>query len=226
MRKKKSDKGKGTRPRDGSRSQRNRERLIEAAIAVLTGQGMEKFTSATVATAAGLHKPAFYAHFKNVEECLQAVALHVAQTNAREMLVLQTKLESAASTPDDSQRGIEQLLRSVHQHEALYRLLARYQYADGPLGDAVREMNTYVRDAWVEHFWRVAVQFRIDPRHFKEIEQLADHVVAISYIAIGRVLDGRASELSAEAARVARYGWAIVESEFRRMGADLPRDGM
>ena len=220
MRKKKATKARAVRKRDGSQAERNRERLIDAAIAVLIGQGLAKLTSASVSAAAGLHKPAFYAHFKNVDECLQAVALHIAQTNAREMLVLQTNLPNTVVAPEHSQRAIEQMLRSVHQHEGLYRLLARYQFADGPLGNAIREINAYVGERWVEHFWRLAVHFHIDARHFKEVEHLAHHVVAITYIAIGRVLDGSVTDLSAEAARVERYGRAIVDSEFRRMGTE------
>jgi AcrR family transcriptional regulator len=201
----------------GSRREHNRQRLLDAAISVVLSHGMAEFTSARIAAAAGLHKPSFYAHFKNVQECLEAVALQVAKTNARDMLVLQTTLPGSVPTVEQSRQNIEQLLRAVHQQQALYRLLARYQVDSSALGAAVREINEYVRERWVEHFWRVAVHFRIDARHFKEIAELADYVVSLSYVAIGRVLDGRATDLTAEAARVSRYGHAIVEAEMRRM---------
>jgi hypothetical protein len=47
-------------------------------------------------------------------------------------------------------------------------------------------------------------------------------VVALSYISISRVLDGRVSDLSVEAARVARYGYTLVETEFKRMAREKP----
>jgi AcrR family transcriptional regulator len=206
------------------RSERNRRRLLDAAIAVLLGEGgQSKFTSAQIAHAAGLHKPAFYAHFKNVDECMQAVALEVARANVREMLVLQT--QASETLPLDEalrNRLIEQLLNSVRQHESLYRLLRRYQFDEGALGEAIGELNRYVLERWTEHFWRLAVHFHIDARHFREIEQLAEHVVALSYISISRVLDGRVTDLSVEAARVARYGFTLVETEFKRMARDKP----
>jgi AcrR family transcriptional regulator len=209
-------------------SARNRQKLLDAAIAILLGEGMTKFTSTHIAEAAGLHKPAFYAQFKNVDECLQAVALHVARTNVHKALLKQsnmmehipTKVGSEREMIESTQRSqqlIEQLLQGVKQHETLYRLLRRYQHAEGALGDAVREVNVYVFERWQEYFWRLAVHFGLDAKHFKEVSQMAEFVVAQSYIAIGRVLDGRATDLSEEAARVARYGSAIVVSEFRRM---------
>ena len=212
--------------RDLTRTERNRQRLIDAAIAVLLERGMGEFTSAHISAQAGLHKPTFYAHFKNVEECLQAVALHVAQTNAREMLVMQSSVEAGSWLTEDvfetTREFIERLLRSVRQHEALYQILSRCGPDGGPLGEAVRAINTQVRERWVEHFWRVAMHYKVDPQHFKEVAQMADHIVGITHLAIARVLDGRVNDLAAEAARVARYDFAIVRAEFARMLAETP----
>ena len=208
-------------PRRDSRSERNRQRLLDAAISVLLEGGPAKFTSAQIARVAGLHKPAFYTHFKNVEECLQAVALEVARANVRDTLVLQTRADEKLPPEDElPSRLIEQLLNSVRQYEALYRLLRRYRAEEGPLGDAIRELDSYVLERWTEHFWRLAVHFRIDVRHFKEIAQLAEYIVALSYVAIGRVLDGRVSDVAIEASRVARYGRTLLEAEFTRMARE------
>jgi AcrR family transcriptional regulator len=209
---------------DLTRTERKRQRLIDAAIAVFLDKGMAQFTSAHIAAQAGMHKPTFYAHFKNVEDCLQAVALHIAKTNALEMLVLQTTVATGRwlndSVFDTSRHFIEQLLRSVKQHEALYRILSRCAHDAGPLGEAVRAINSHVRERWIEHFWRVAVHHQLDPKHFKEVAEMADHIVGITYVAIARVLDGRVADLSAEAARVARYDFAIVAAEFSRMRSE------
>ena len=206
-------------------SERNRIKLLDAAIAILLGEGMSKFTSAHIAEAAGLHKPAFYAHFKNVDECLQAVALHVAKAKVQETLVIQTTMlehipsgiEESKFNHERSEQLIEQLLRAVRQHEALYRLLRRYHADEGALGEAIRGIDAHVLERWQEYFLRVAVHLGVDPRHFKEVGYMAEYVVGMSYIAIGRVLDGRVTDLSAEAARVARHGYAVLDFEFRRM---------
>ena len=212
--------------RESTRTERNRQRLIDAAIMVLLERGMGEFTSAHIAAQAGLHKPTFYAHFKNVDECLQAIALHVAQTNAREMLVMQTTVESGSWLSDDvfdtSRQFLERLLRSVRQHEQLYKILSRCAPDGNPLGEAVRAINDQVRERWVEHFWRVAMHYNVDPKHFKEVAEMADHVVGITHVAIARVLDGRVTDIAAEAARVARYDFAIVRAEFMRMNGHTP----
>lgn len=214
--------------RKGKTSARNRQKLLDAAIEILLGEGMTAFTSTRIAEQAGLHKPAFYAQFKNVDACLEAVALHVARTNVHRALLEQTNMlehlpskigspEEMAASQQRSQQLIEQLLRGVRQHEALYRLLRRYAHAEGALGDAVRQVNVFVFERWQEYFWRLAVHFGIDAKHFKEVSQMAEFVVAQSYMAIGRVVDGRATDLAEEAGRVARYALAIVSAEFGRM---------
>ena len=208
--------------RRNSRGDRNRQRLVDAAIAVLLGEGgQSNFTSTHIARRAGLHKPAFYAHFKNVDECMKAVALEVARANVRNLLTLQTQA-SETLPPEESMpiRLIEQLLTSVRQYESLYRLLRRYRFDEGALGEAIRKLDDYVLARWTEHFWRLALHFHVDVRHFKEIEQLAEHVVALSYISIGRVLDGRVADLTVEAGRVARYGRTLIEAEFIRMARE------
>ena len=63
------------------------------------------------------------------------------------------------------------------------------------------------------------MHFRIDASHFKEIAQLAEYVVTLSYIAIGRMLDGHVTDVREEAIRVARYGYVLVDTEFRRMAS-------
>ena len=95
------------------------------------------------------------------------------------------------------------------------RLFALWRHWD----DAVRAINSEVRERWIEHFWRVAMHYQIDSQHFKEVAEMADHIVGITHIAVARVLDGRVTDLNAEAARVARYDFAIVRAEFQRMRA-------
>jgi len=214
-------------PRRRRAQEHQRQRLLDAAIGILLGEGMAKFTSTRIAELAGLHKPAFYAHFKNVDECLQAVALQVAKAKVRETLVGHTTMleqlpigfddASMARSIERSQQLISRLLHAVREHEPLYRLLRRYHADEGALGEAIRDIDGHVLERWVEYFWRLAVHFGVDARHFKEVSHMAEHVVALSYVAIGRVLDGRARDVEAEAGRVARYGFAVVAFEFRRM---------
>ena len=208
------------KPRRNPRGERNRQRLLEGAIAVLLGEGMSKFTSSHIAEAAGLHKPAFYAHFKNVDECLHAVALEVARANVRDMLVMHSKASQHPLPLDVREGMIEQMLLGVRQHDSIYRLLRQYSYSEGALGEAIRELNRFVLERWTEYFWRLAVHFGIDARHFKEIAQLAEYVVALSYISIGRMLDGHVTDVRAEATRVARYAYVLLDTEFRRMAKE------
>lgn len=214
-----------------AQAERKRHRLLEAAIEVLLSDGMAKFTSARIAEAAGMHKPAFYSVFKSADECLEAIAFHVAATNVREVLTQQNRLIErgrAGSTrepadpaqPHHGHKVIAHMLEAVAQQKSLYRLLRRFKDQDGPLGDAVREIDDYVQARCEERFWRLAVQFGVDARHFREVGQMAYFIVTLNYEAGARVLNGTVTDIEVEAARVWRYVQAIVSSEFKRMLAE------
>jgi AcrR family transcriptional regulator len=208
--------GPAARRRD-PRHERNRTRLIDAAIAILLGDGMASFTSAHIAEAAGLHKPAFYAHFKNVDECLVAVAAHVSQASVRETLTLTASGKETELESRDWAKNIERGLRDVAENPTVYRVLMRYRFAENALGQAIRAMEARVRQHWVEFFWRIAVRAGVDAKHFREIAEMAEYIVSHTYSAGERVLTGRSTDIAAEAARVQRYNEAIISRELRRM---------
>lgn len=211
-----------------AQAERKRQRLLEAAIEVLLDDGMAKFTSARIAEAAGMHKPAFYSVFKSADECLEAIAFHVAATNVREVLTQQNKLIASgrataaadAAALHHGHKVIAHMLQVVSEQKSLYRLLRRFKDQDGALGEAVREIDAYVQARCEERFWRLAVQFGVDARHFREVGQMAYFIVTLNYEAGARVLNGTVTDIEVEAARVWRYVQAIVSSEFKRMLAD------
>ena len=210
-----------------AQAERKRQRLLDAAIEVLLNDGLAKFTSARIAEVAGLHKPAFYSVFKSPDECLEAIAFHLAATNVREVLTHQNKLiESGSNEAADAtqthhgHRVIAHMLNAVAQQKSLYRLLRRYKDQDGALGEAIREIDAYVQARCEERFWRLAVKFGVDARHFREVGQMSFFILTLSYEASARVLDGKVPDIEVEAARVWRYVQAIVKSEFTRMLAE------
>lgn len=175
-----------------------------------------------------MHKPAFYSVFKSADECLEAIAFHVAATNVREVLSHQNKLiasgkadqERNADTAQTGHKVIAHMLQVVSQQKSLYRLLRRYKDQEGALGEAVREIDAYVQARCEERFWRLAVKYGVDARHFREVGQMAFYIVTLNYESAARVLNGTVTDLEGEAARVWRYVQAIVTSEFTRMLAE------
>lgn len=65
---------KPRRPRRDKRRDRNRAALLQAGVELLKGGGTAALSPVRIAKEAGLHKPAFYAHFSSVNECQQALA--------------------------------------------------------------------------------------------------------------------------------------------------------
>jgi len=212
------------RQRRNVRHDRNRVRLIDAAIAVLLGDGMASFTSARIAEAAGLHKPAFYAHFKNVDECLQAVAVHIAQADVRDSLMMTPSTHESVVVDDASWlEAMERMFQNTVDHADVYRLILRYKHAESSLGEAIRALDRKVFEHWTEYFWRLAVHYGVDAKHFREIAELAEHIVGLTYLAGERLLTGRTVDVRAEAERIHRYHVALISAELRRMLEDPPR---
>src|SRR5690349_984535 len=48
-----------------------RQRLIDAVIEIVRGEGLGSLTTVEITRRAGIAQPGFYKHFRNVDECLE-----------------------------------------------------------------------------------------------------------------------------------------------------------
>lgn len=208
----------GRRPRRDGRRDRNREKLISAAVELLLHEGPAALTPTRLTELAGLHKPAFYAHFKDPADCLAQVVQQIGAANMdKEFAMHRAALRAEPYELAAEQRALEVTLKNALQFRTTYRLLARHRYDEGPLGAAMREnIATAVTDM-TELLWEIALRIGVGAQHLRDIAALAELVCEHTLISITRVVEGRVTDIAAEAALLARSNDAIVAAEMRRM---------
>jgi AcrR family transcriptional regulator len=122
-----------------------REALLDAARHLI--RSGEVLTTVGVTRAVGVTQPAFYAHFRNVEECEREVLREVAgrlrrmHTEQRRNLLATAPLDVAANA-----EVIENSIRDWLDNSALFEIAQRRRYDSSPLGDLVRDVDVSFRE--------------------------------------------------------------------------------
>jgi AcrR family transcriptional regulator len=206
------------RPRRDGRRDRNRERLVTAAVDLVLREGLAALTPTRITELAGLHKPAFYAHFKSVSDCVAQVVQHIGTTTLTTELEMHR--EALRAVPYDlaaEQRALEATFRHAVDYRSTYQLMIRQRFDSGPIGTVVRtNIATAVADM-TELLWELGLRHGLGAHHLKEVATLAEVLTDHTLVAIVRVVEGGKTDIVAEAAMLARCNDAIVAAEFRRM---------
>lgn len=211
------------RPRRDKRRDRNRAALLQAGVELLKEGGSAAISPVRIAKEAGLHKPAFYAHFSSVHECKKALAEQIiGQTHERRIEAMHRML--APGVPDANKREaiyqnhLETLKSACDGRDhAFHSVQARTRGDSGPLGDGVRTIIERLRRDWTEIFWDMATRMGIDGAYLPQVEAMAAVLVEMGLSSASRAAAGDLPDLEAEARRLERYGYAIVSAEFTRM---------
>ncbi len=153
-----------SRPRSKRRDgEATRQRLIEAALALLEHEGIQAISTTRLTQAAGIVQSGFYAHFDRVETCLVAA---VEQAGARIRIPLVTGLREVRVSGHGGGPPLlahyRRALELLESEGAFIRLFLRYQHDPSAVGQAMsavrRRMVADVQDhleALVELWERV-----------------------------------------------------------------------
>jgi AcrR family transcriptional regulator len=206
------------RPRNDRRRARNHEALIDAALELANEQAAGALTPAAIARRAGLHKQAFYVHFKGLDECLAALASRVVEGSSRPIELRQAEL--ARSPARDQAAEVSEIceqLRFARANAHVIRLLASERYAEGPVGAAVRANIGRSRKLWTEVLLEVALRAGLGTSALGGIEILATVVVEMGLANSLRVIEDPSVSLEAEAERAQRYAESLIQRELRHL---------
>jgi AcrR family transcriptional regulator len=122
--------GRGNRPEESERSQR--ERLFGAMVALSAEKGYEATRIADLVKLAGVSRAAFYEHFKDKEECLLAAVDALVQPT----IELIEKAEDAPSGEARVRQAVEAFLGLVARQPAASKMVFVETYTAGPEGEA------------------------------------------------------------------------------------------
>ncbi|HEX2679262.1 MAG TPA: helix-turn-helix domain-containing protein [Polyangiales bacterium] len=206
------------RPRNDRRRARNRENLIKAAIDVAAELGSAALTPAAIARRAGLHKQAFYVHFKDIDECVAEAARRIASesSNAAEERHAELVRRPVRDRAGELREMCTQL-EIARANGAVYRVLATERYSEGVVADTVRELIQRSRKLWTSVLLDVAMRGGISASALAEIENLASMLLELSMATVLRLLDDPKLSIEAEAERHIRFTEHLVRGELRAL---------
>lgn len=212
------------RPRRDKRRARNRQALLQAAFDLMMEGGSGALSPARIARRAGLHKPAFYAHFADLDACQRALA----EVMLQRFYEPRMKARRAALQRDPADADahyawhLETLRGAQYQERAFYRVLPQIRAESGAIGACARTIVDQVRRDWTETLWDLAIRYGVGAAHLREVEALAITLVEMALTSLVRVAQGEITDVEAEACRLQRYDDAIITAELRRMLGQEP----
>lgn len=134
-----------------------RDEIVDLAADILRQGGPPALTSVAVAERAGITQSAVYRHIASVDE-LAAVASRVVLTD------LHHAMAAALMAPDidwdtvtDVAAVASRMVTVMDEHRTAFEVVDRWQFVDGPLGDAVRSVvddGCAIIERHLEHRWR------------------------------------------------------------------------
>jgi AcrR family transcriptional regulator len=130
LRERKMRPGRGNRPEDSDRSQR--ERLFGAMVALSAEQGYENTKIGDLAKLAGVSRAAFYEHFEDKKDCL----LQTVEALVEPTIALIERSEDAPTGEARVRQAVEAFLGLVARQPAASKMIFVEVYAAGPEGEA------------------------------------------------------------------------------------------
>lgn len=167
-----------------------RQRLIEAVIEIVRGEGLGSLTTVEITRRAGIAQPGFYKHFRNVDECLEE-ATRQALDGMRETFNAMRRGIRNRQDPDEVAAHFESVLDAVFTDRPFNELVSRYRRDTSPLGRAIREVEGRVIRDFTEELWSALRPLGLRAEHRGEVELLSELLFGSMSACMERVIDGR-----------------------------------
>jgi AcrR family transcriptional regulator len=152
----------------------------------------EPLTTVSLTRAVGVTQPAFYAHFRSVEECEREVFREVAErlramhTNQRRTLLSGRALDVEAIT-----EHLESIIADLIDNAVWFEIAQRRRHDISAMGDVVREVEARAREEFATEFLETMKALGV-PGNWEAVAILQAELLQASVnAAIGALLAGR-----------------------------------
>jgi AcrR family transcriptional regulator len=221
---------KGPRPAAGAttdrrarrvdpRRERTRQRLIDATAEIVRAAGVGALTTVEITRRAGVHQPAFYAHFDDVGDCLAATAVGVT-TRVR---LLYAALHGTAIFQDAPVERVGQVLQRMYELALIERpfaeLFVHNRLDRSALGVGLRGVVQDARAEVREDFRRLARQMGISRRLSANVAIVADLSVAAVLAGLEHLVDNPEANPREVAWAIARQIKGLSDGEMAELAA-------
>jgi AcrR family transcriptional regulator len=198
-----------------------RQRIVDAALELTRRDGVATLTATSIARAAGIRQPNFYAYFKNVDDCLAAAASHlVSEFQAFNQEAFQALRDTVGRGGDYAELNLRyhrELLNTLLSEPRLAELYFRHRQGSSAFARALRGLDREIVKRVQEHLWDWAVRLGLGGKHLDEISLLAELQVGNVATIVLSILDGRTTDIDRAAETLARSAEATTVATFRRL---------
>ncbi|MDH5674678.1 MAG: TetR/AcrR family transcriptional regulator [Myxococcales bacterium] len=215
-----SNREPGRRGRQGE----TRALLIEATIELIRSEGLSALTTGRIASAAGIAQPGFYAHFRNIDECLTTAleqAVTAMQSKIREMrLRIFERYRNATNLTDYAllRANYTDTVQVMVTERTFTEIFLRYRRDPSLLGEFMAAVMTRARDELTEDIWRLVQGLGVPEAQHADIALWAEQIIALTLAAVEAVLDGRYESQDQVVEALTRTTYAVMKAQVRWSG--------
>ncbi len=178
-----------------SKGERSRQRLVEATLDLIQGEGIPALTTARIAGKAGLAQSSFYQHFKNLDDCLEEAGRYVAARIRPTVPDLRkratTLMENIENLPQAVELVVNETTMRYLKEPELTKLYHRYQYDPSPFGAAMTKLVEREREEVSAMFWDVSKRNGARPEVYPLVVLVSEMCTAMSQGAVSSLLYGK-----------------------------------
>ncbi len=187
---------KAAKPRKRGTREQTRQRLLDATIDLIRREGLAVLSTVSITEQAGIVQSGFYAHFKNLDECLAAAAEQVVDRQRLVQSDFRSRAYAQLLGVDDmvryeSMRALwERSLDLMLEDRSFAELFLRFRRDASPLGKRVRKVFDQARADMARDMNEVAPRLGIG-REFEPYTAFwGDLVLGMWLTATEALLDG------------------------------------
>lgn len=173
------------------RKERTRQQLIDAAAELLRTEGVSAVTTTRITQAVGVTQPAFYVHFRNVDECLSIAAEQLA---TRMLTLLREARATVRAKPgEDVEGALNNTLQVLLSEPKLVEIFLQYRRdTSSAVGQLLAATYDRARAELAEDMELGAQLLGVPEGVLPSARIQADLLAALALGAIELILDGRA----------------------------------
>jgi AcrR family transcriptional regulator len=209
--------------RRGKRGE-TRQRILQVTLELLRTEGMAALTTGRIASEAGIAQPGFYAHFKNVEECLSTALSGVMDEMRAKVLIARANAFSRFQTVEDlvnveaTRAGIADSLDVMLSDRAVAELFLRHRRDWTMLDGFLCKAHDQFREDLKGDMWAIAHAHGFSEDHRLEVAWWSEQILALFFVAAETLLDGRYENRDMVVEGVVRNAYAIMRANLRWAG--------
>jgi len=198
------------------RRELTRQRIIDSAIDIVRTQGAQALTTVAIAKGAGIHQPAFYSHFPNVDACLREAAAKISRSlTAMGLAQFRQRFDSDMVTWAEMAKGLEPILHMVLEQRRFIEVLVRNRYDPGPLGECLRDALEVAHCEITEDLLEYLQPFGVQLGDRAQVEMWVEFILSTMWTGCDGLLAGRFKDVDVLAAFLARAITRTIETELR-----------